>query len=69
MSFSKYRYPECMLPDGGPACSQYRAAFARIEQLEDELADRDGDLESLKNFCLSEIKKMPPEYVKGKRNE
>ena len=38
MSFNKYRYPECMLPDGGQACSQYRAAFARIEQLEAEVA-------------------------------
>ena len=37
-----------------------------ISDLQDEIADRDGELESLKSFCQSEIKKMPPEYVKGK---
>ena len=51
MSFNKYRYPECMLPDGGPACSQYGAAFARIEQLEDEVARNQADYDELALEC------------------
>ena len=38
-----------------------------ISDLQDEIAERDGELESLMSFCRSEIKKLPPEYVKGKR--
>ena len=40
--------------------------LAIISALQDEIADRDGELESLKNFCASEIRKLPPEYLKHK---
>jgi hypothetical protein len=37
-----------------------------IANLQDEIGDRDEVIESLENFCSSEIKKLPPEYVTHK---
>ena len=42
---------------------------AERDRLLDELQDLEDELNSLKAFCRSEIRKMPPEYIKGKANE
>lgn len=48
--------------------NKFRAEIAgkRNIELEAELEDVSGELASIKDFVKSEIRKMPPEYVKGK---
>jgi hypothetical protein len=37
-----------------------------VSELQDEVCDRDAELDSIKVFCQSEIRKLPPEYIKYK---
>lgn len=56
-----------MLCEGTDCISAKSEHYRKVAvDLEQELSDTQAELESLRDFCQSEIRKLPPEYVKDK---
>jgi hypothetical protein len=50
-------------------CAATAPFYARLAEVEAELENVRGELDSLIQFTRSEIRKLPAEYVRGKQNK